>query len=69
MEAVPACMRSSMVSHANNKRHMRARAAGACKVLENLVLVARVYDNGRLQLPCFGDHASLETRPPVFASR
>jgi hypothetical protein len=37
--------------HTNNSRHMRARATGACEVLENLVLVAGVYDNGRLQLP------------------
>jgi hypothetical protein len=52
--------------HANNSRHMRARAAGACEVLENIVLVAGVYDNGRLQLPCFGDHASLETGHPCL---
>jgi hypothetical protein len=42
--------------------HMQACAAGACRVLENLVLIAGVHDNDRLQLPCFGDHALLETR-------
>ena len=26
----------------------------------NLVLVVEVHDNDRLQLPCFGDHASLD---------
>jgi hypothetical protein len=55
--------------HANNSRHMQARAAGACEVLENLVLIAGAYDNDRLQLPCFDEHASLETRPPASASR
>jgi nanoRNase/pAp phosphatase (c-di-AMP/oligoRNAs hydrolase) len=41
---------------------MLARVAGAYRVLENLVLVTGVHDNDRLQLSCFGDHASMETR-------
>jgi hypothetical protein len=54
-EAVPTCMRSSMACLGTSA------AAGACRVLENLVLVGTVHDNDRLQLPCFGDHVSLET--------
>jgi hypothetical protein len=41
---------------------MLTHAADAYGVLENLVLVAGVHDNNWLQLSCFGDHASMETR-------
>jgi hypothetical protein len=54
---------------ANSNMHMWARAASACGVLENLVLVAGVHDNDRLQLPCFDDLASLETQAMRVCSR
>jgi hypothetical protein len=54
---------------ASSSRHMWVHAAGAYRVLKNLVLIARVHDNDRLQLPCFDDHASLQIGPCVSASR
>ena len=64
-EAVPrACaarQQHGMRRRTSSSRHMRVHPVGACRVLKNLMLVAGVHDNDRLQLPYFDNHASLET--------